>query len=543
MATFEITSPSGDKYRVTGETAQGAHAALMKMLGQTATAEPKRSLKLGSLRENIVGDGDVDTVGEYIGEAIQSAGAGMLRGIRGALELPEMAGRLGVRAGQAALGTEARTPILDTATGRALTKGYEGLASAVGADPSGIEYKSPTTVGQYAGTIGEFGGGGLGLGATAKGVAKLAGGQATKVGRGADVVAKSSLGPSLERTAITAGIGSEAAGQATEGTVIEPAARLVGAFLAPAAVSGVKNKTVQAFRKKATDMPALDVQRASKDAAYKAFEGAGGKVSVKMDDVAAGFDRLIENDDMFIAYSRDAAGSEYVKAALDAIQKHAGKEFNLAQLDKLRSGMGSIYKQSGFDPRVRFLRDKLDDIIDRAPVTADGDASALLKVARAENRKYRKIEAFDEEMLKAELGAASSGSGGNIVNSYRRAVKSILTSKNKRAKFDPDELEIMQKFVEGSMGENFMRLVGKLSPSGNGLMAALNLGAIVNDPRMAAATVAGMTAKSRADKRAVQSVEGIRDMIISGVKPSQRKDIDQDIRVLLGLTPQIPQEQ
>jgi hypothetical protein len=129
------------------------------------------------------------------------------------------------------------------------------------------------------------------------------------------------------------------------------------------------------------------------------------------------------------------------------------------------------------------------------------------------------------------------------VNSYRRAVKSILTSKNKRAKFDPDELEIMQRFVEGSMSENFMRLVGKLSPSGNGLMAALNLGAIVNDPRMAAATVAGMTAKSRADKRAVQSVEGIRDMIISGVKPSQRKDIDQDIRVLLGLTPQIPQEQ
>jgi len=310
MATFEITAPSGDKYRITGQTAEGAYAALMKMLGAPATTEKKPSLKLGSLRENIIGDGEVDTVGEYIGEAIQSAGAGMLRGIRGALELPEMAGRLGVRAGQAALGAEARTPILDTATGRALTSGYEAAASAIGADPSGIEYKSPTTLGQFAGTIGEFGGGGLGLGAAAKGVARAAGGQATRVGRGADVLAKSSLGPSLERAAITAGAGSELAGQVTEGTVVEPAARLVGAFLAPAAVSGIKNKTVQAFQKKTTDMPALDIQRASKNAAYKAFEGAGGKVSVNMDDVAAGFDRLVENDDMFIAYSRDAAGSD-----------------------------------------------------------------------------------------------------------------------------------------------------------------------------------------------------------------------------------------
>jgi hypothetical protein len=47
MATFLITAPDGKKYRVTGENAEGAHAALMEMLGKapqpTQPAQPEIS--------------------------------------------------------------------------------------------------------------------------------------------------------------------------------------------------------------------------------------------------------------------------------------------------------------------------------------------------------------------------------------------------------------------------------------------------------------------------------------------------------------------
>jgi hypothetical protein len=41
MATFQITGPDGKKYRVSGENAEGAHAALMEHLG---TAKPKSNI-------------------------------------------------------------------------------------------------------------------------------------------------------------------------------------------------------------------------------------------------------------------------------------------------------------------------------------------------------------------------------------------------------------------------------------------------------------------------------------------------------------------
>jgi len=145
-------------------------------------------------------------------DVARSLGSGMVRGAIGLAETPEMAGRAVKRGYQEVkqlLGgeVEQETPIFDTATGRALRE-----ATTL------EEYQPQTTAGEYAGTVGEF------LPAAIGGPAGL-----------------------LKRAGVAtaAGLGSEAAGQATEGTVLEMPARIVGAFAAPSAVGRIANKTVK----------------------------------------------------------------------------------------------------------------------------------------------------------------------------------------------------------------------------------------------------------------------------------------------------------
>ena len=310
-------------------------------------------------------------------DVAKSLGSGLVRGGIALVETPELLGRLGVRGYQEAkqlLGgeVEQETPIFDTVTGRTLRE-------ATTAD----DYQAQTTAGKYAGTVGEF-------------LPAAVGGPAGLLRRGA--------------TAAVAGLGSEAAGQAAEGTALEPVARVVGAFAAPSAISGIKNKTVQALSKRSIEKPNVETARAAKNAAYNAFTNAGGKVNVNMNEVVSKVERAIDDSDVFIDYTTGT--NQYVDAARQAIIKHTGKELNLAQVDKLRAALGRTYKNSGFDPKVEFIRDQLDEVIDAAPVLGAEKASDLLAAARTSNRRYKKIEVFEEAMQKAERA------GGDVVKKY-----------------------------------------------------------------------------------------------------------------------------
>ncbi len=146
-------------------------------------------------------------------DVAKSLGSGAVRGAIALAETPELLGRLGVRGYEEAkqlLGgeVEQETPIFDTVTGRT-------LRGATTAD----DYQPQTTYGKYAGTVGEF-------------LPAAVGGPAGLLRRGA--------------TAAAAGLGSEAAGQAAEGTALEPYARIVGAIATPS----VANKTLSVFQKK-----------------------------------------------------------------------------------------------------------------------------------------------------------------------------------------------------------------------------------------------------------------------------------------------------
>ena len=430
----------------------------------------------------------------------KSLGSGLVRGGIGLLELPELVGRAAVRGVQevgqfAGLTDSQDIPILNTATGRL-------LRDATTLD----DYAPQTTAGKYASTIGEF------LPAAVGGPAGLA----------------KRLG-----TMAIAGTGSEALGQAFEDTSLEVPGRLVGGLFAPSVVKGITNKTVNAFTKKASTNTSLETLRNAKNASYEAFEKAGGKLSGNMDDLTRSMSDEVSKNDLFLGYAPGSAAGKHIDGVLEAVNKFKGQEFNLAQLDKLRSSLYINYKKSKFDPRVAALRNKVDDFIENTAASGNEKALKILEQARANNRSYKKVELFDELMQKAELQTAATGSGGNIVNKYRQALNKILSNPNNRAMYDQKELEIMERLIKGNVPDNILRLIGKLSPTGNGLMAILNVTAVAFDPTFLAITAIGVTSKYLADKRSKQAIQNLRELLAPGTKKGKRFS-DTEIRSLVG---------
>ena len=447
--------------------------------------------------DKVMGSGEVDTLGEKVGDVIGSAGAGMLRGIRGIASTPELIYRGVKRGGQELIDLagfddeKPNIPIFDSKTGEYFDKGYAALAGAVGADPEGIERKGETTVAEYAGTVGEF-------------------------------VPAAITGTGLKPLIISA-LGSETAGQMSEGTIYEPIARVLGAFAAPATA----NKTVKAFAKKADERPSLDAQRDYKNAAYKEVDDSGVKFS--QDEVGGLFARIKSALDVDPNYVPEV--DKQTTASLKVLEAQLGKELTVGQLDKLRQGLYKRYSVARNEDSIRGMIDEIDDLI-----MAKEPANKLMNIAREANKRYKKSELLENAIIKAQDQAAASGSGGNVVNKYRQAMTRIINSKRDSKYFSEDEINLMRKFVRGDVKENALRLVGKLSPTGNGLMQALNIAAISQNPQMVLGTIAGVSAKVKSEKSAMKSVDQILDMVATGIAPENKKLMSKEnIAILLGL--------
>jgi hypothetical protein len=191
------------------------------------------------------------------------------------------------------------------------------------------------------------------------------------------------------------------------------------------------------------------------------------------------------------------------------IENNAGKDRTIGQLDKLRQGLWARYNASnGSEPAILDMIDGVDELIAAHPATDD-----LMMLARDANSKFKKAELLENAMTVAERQTAGTGSGGNILNKYKQAVTSILNNPKKAKWFSEQEVAQMDNFIRGSFSENALRQIGKLSPSGNGLMQALNIGAIANNPAMAAFTILGAGAKTASDNAGRRTMQNILDAV------------------------------
>jgi hypothetical protein len=200
MPVFDITAPDGKQYEIEGPNAEGALAALQQHLGpQPSTAvDVAKSGGIGVAKGVIAGAGGAGDLRGLLSRGVDYAAEKM-----GAS--PESAGNFKSAAERTARLTSMGSVFADAPTSRDIQSKIEGQ--------TGEFYKPKTTAGKYAQTMGEF------LPAAAAGPGRMV--------------------PKLV-SALAGGAGSEAAGQATEGTKAEPYARVLGAVaggLAPHAAS------------------------------------------------------------------------------------------------------------------------------------------------------------------------------------------------------------------------------------------------------------------------------------------------------------------
>jgi hypothetical protein len=429
-------------------------------------------------------------------EDIVGAGlAGMARGVKGLAETPEMLGRAVIRGGQelaqlAGAEIENEMPVLDTATGR----GIEAALSTFGGDKA-MAYRGESTPAQFAGTIGEFVGPGGILGG----------------------------GKKLMQTSVAAGAGSEAAGQATEGTALEPYARIAGALIAPYAA----NKTLSAFQKKNVTSPTLPTLKAEKNSAYDLLKSEGtGLTGTQTAYLVQDMRSVLNMDDIILSAKPSV---EKALALVDEVEKSGA--MNLSKFNELQKALGKIYKTAPDAPEVLSMLKKMDDVL------ADGSRdAALMQAAKAANSKYAKARMLDKYFAQATQNAKK----GNLIpktgEAFQAAATKILNNDKAAAFWSPDELAALKKVADGTIGSKVLATIGKLAPTSNGLTSGMSI-ALLSIPGNFAYEIMGMTAASFAklgyNAKIKTSRKALEDLVRSGgvAEPSKvvTKELVQDI--------------
>jgi len=429
-------------------------------------------------------------------EDIVGAGlAGMARGVKGLAETPEMLGRAVIRGGQevaqlAGAEVQNEMPVLDTATGR----GIEAALSTFGGDKA-MAYRGESTPAQFAGTIGEFVGPGGILGG----------------------------GKKLMQASVAAGAGSEAAGQATAGTDLEPYARIAGALVSPYAA----NKTLSAFQKKNATSPTVSTLKAEKNSAYDLLKSEGtGLTGTQTAYLVQDMKSVLNMDDIILSAKPSV---ERALALVDEVEKSGA--MNLSKFNELQKALGKIYKTAPDAPEVLSMLKKMDDVL------AEGSKdAALMQAAKAANSKYAKARMLDKYFTQATEGAKK----GNLIPKTGEALQAtatrILRNDKAAAFWSPDEMTALRKVADGTIGSRVLGTIGKLAPTSNGLMSGINL-ALLAIPGNAAYEIMGMTAATFAkmgyNAKIKASRKALEDLVRSGgvAEPSKvvTKELVQDI--------------
>jgi hypothetical protein len=207
-------------------------------------------------------------------------------------------------------------------------------------------------------------------------------------------------------------------------------------------------------------------------------------------------------------------------AVVNRINGLEGQNVTLSGLDSLRkvASNGYVTGNKSNNKAINDIIGSIDDLVTN-PQSSDvlmGDAQAgaqALSNARDLWSRMSKAQTVSNAVRRAELRAASTGSGGNVDNAIRQNLRRVL--ENPRG-FTPDEQAALEKVVTGTPVQNTLRLAGKLSPKGNGLMTALGIGGAMVNPTFGAASLGGLGAKAVADAMTRGNVSALDALVRNG---------------------------
>lgn len=367
-----------------------------------------------------------------------------------------------------------------------------------------------------AGDVAEIAGGLKTALLTAGGGLTLAGVGGTGAMTGAKGLALRSLLMGGEGTAYAAATG---AGNSKAGEELDAATDAapwgfvggVGGNVVGEGISAGLNKIGGMFNKRPAVPSGDDISRL-KDAAYQRADDAG--VMFGGDVTASLRDRVYADLAQAGYHPKLQPG---VSALVEELDKLSTGNVTLKGLDTVRKMAGNAYIP-GNESNNAFARQivsRIDEAIDSAPAIMGDNAAGAGAIREARDYASRgfKLEKVQKAIDSADLRAASTGSGGNVDNATRQNLRRLLEGGRG---WKPDEAAALEKAVRGTTGQNALRLAGKLSPSGNGLMAALGVGGAMVNPAVGALSLGGMGAKALADGLTTRNVSELADIIAAG---------------------------
>lgn len=298
-----------------------------------------------------------------------------------------------------------------------------------------------------------------------------------------------------------------------QGALYGLAGGAAGNIAGEALAAGV-GKVAGAFNPK-PQIPGIDELDALKAAAYKRAEQAGVAYTPQAVDK---INSSVVSKLTDLGY--DPKLMPGASVAVERLQGLTGQNVTLTGLDTIRkiASNGFIPGNKANNAAISRIIESIDDAMNNAGagdvLMGNGTAgAAALKEARDLAARVAKSNKVTEAVNKADLRAASTGSGGNVDNATRQNLRRML--ENPRG-LSADEKAALEAVVRGTPTQNTLRLAGKLSPSGNGLMAALGVGGAMMNPAIGALSLGGMGAKAIADTMTGRNVEALQQIIRAG---------------------------
>lgn len=328
---------------------------------------------------------------------------------------------------------------------------------------------------------------------------------------------------------------SGAAGGATAEVTDDPYAQIAASILAGAGTVGAAHRL-----RPGPTAPSLDALKAERAEAYARVRGSEGQITPEaMSRLNLGVQRqtsMAEMDDILhpkasraVERLRDTEGPTISK--LEQRRQYIGSDV-AGSVDAGERRLGSI------------LKDEIDGFLGKlGPADLRGEANpdeivAALQRGRAAHSKVARSEMLEAAIDRAERRAATSGTGGNVVNTTRQNIRSILDDPRKARKFSQAERDIMEAIVRGTGTTNTMRMLGRLSPSSGALpYMASGIGGVTgaassgNPLFMLPATV-GYAAKEAGERLTAKQVKKLQEVVRNGGPVAAKTLTDGERRVL-----------
>lgn len=380
-----------------------------------------------------------------------------------------------------------------------------------------------------------------------------AAGALTPIGAGS--VMQSAAGPAAQRLAqvlqaapaqqvamgTTGGLGSQVAQEAVgeeAGPVAKGVAGIAGGLAGgaiPAATAGLARRTFGTV----APAPGVPTAEETKMAARRAYKGAEESGVIFTPGAAKRLrEDIVEQLSDFGYNPGNQPGTANVLKEIDRIQDNVFAFKELENIRKQAIKVGGPMNESD-RAAARKIVNAIDDLVQSprvgtsifdhdviagpvaqaAGIKADVQTAAKqITEARSAWSRLMKHEEVADAIERAKANAASAGSGANLENTMRQALKSVMLNKEATRNFTPDEMKALKRAVEGDLIQNTLRLFGKAAPTGvvSGILSGGGGAAVLGPAGAVAVPAAGYLSKRAADQMEREKAQRLLDLILSG---------------------------